>query len=81
MKVAFDTVFRRFCGYNNFSSASKMFVENRVDNFETGMIDREDLFMGSVKGQMPKKQFSRLLDEHCGMVKFWITTSVYAVMN
>ena len=77
MKVAFDTVFRRFCGYNKFSSASKMWV----DNFETGMIDREDLFMGSVKGQMPKKQFSRLLDEHCGMVKFWITTSVYAVMN
>ena len=32
MEVAYNNVFRRFFGYGRFSSASQMFVENRVDN-------------------------------------------------
>ena len=35
MEVAYNNVFRRFFGYDRFSSASQMFVENRVENFET----------------------------------------------
>ena len=37
MEVAYDNVFRRFFGYDRFSSASQMFVENRAENFETRM--------------------------------------------
>ena len=37
MEVAYNNVFRRFFGYDRFSSASQMFVENRVENFETRM--------------------------------------------
>ena len=37
MEVAYNNVFRRFCGYDRFSSASQMFVENRVDNFGARM--------------------------------------------
>ena len=33
MKVAYNNVFRRFFAYDRFSSASHMFVENKVDNF------------------------------------------------
>ena len=33
MEVAYNKVFRRLFGYDRFSSASQMFVENRVDNF------------------------------------------------
>ena len=32
MELAYNNVFRRFFGYDRFSSASQMFVENRVDN-------------------------------------------------
>ena len=35
--MAYNNVFRRFFGYDRFSSASKMFVENKVENFETQM--------------------------------------------
>ena len=35
MEVAYNDIFRRFFGYDRFSSASQMFVENRVENFET----------------------------------------------
>ena len=37
MEVAYDNVFMRFFGYDRFSSASQMFVENRAGNFETRM--------------------------------------------
>ena len=37
MEVAYNNVFRRFFGYDRFSSASQMFVENRAENFETRM--------------------------------------------
>ena len=37
MEVAYNNVFRRFFGYDRFSSASKMFIENKVENFETRM--------------------------------------------
>ena len=37
MEVAYNNVCRRFFGYDRFSSASQMFVENRVGNFETRM--------------------------------------------
>ena len=34
MHVAYNNVFRRLMGYHNFCSASGMFVENRIDNFD-----------------------------------------------
>ena len=37
MEVAYNNVFRRFFGYDRFSSVSQMFVENRAENFETWM--------------------------------------------
>ena len=37
MEVVYDNVFRRFFGYDRFSSANQMFVENTVENFETRM--------------------------------------------
>ena len=37
MEVAYNNVFRRFFGYDRFSSASQMFIENRVDNFGAHM--------------------------------------------
>ena len=37
MEVAYNNVFRRFFGYDRFSSASQTFVENRAENFETRM--------------------------------------------
>ena len=37
MEVAYNNVFMRFFGYDKFSSASQMFVENRVDIFGAGM--------------------------------------------
>ena len=37
MEVAYNNVFRRFFGYDRFSSVSQMFVENRVDNFGVRM--------------------------------------------
>ena len=37
MAVAYNNVFRIFFGYARFSSASQMFVENRVDNFGARM--------------------------------------------
>ena len=37
MKVVHNNVFRRFFAYDRFSSASQMFVENRVDNFSARM--------------------------------------------
>ena len=37
MEVAYNNVIRRFFGYDRFSSASQMFVENRAENFETRM--------------------------------------------
>ena len=37
MEVACNNIFRRFFGYDRFSSASQMFVENRAENFETRM--------------------------------------------
>ena len=37
MEVAYNNVFRRFFGYNRFSSASQMLVENRVDNLGARM--------------------------------------------
>ena len=51
----YNNVFIRFFGYDRFSSASQMFVENSL-----------------------KKQFSHtcMLNELCGMVKFWTTTKV-----
>ena len=33
MEVAYNNVFKRFFGYDRFSSASQMFVENRFYNF------------------------------------------------
>ena len=33
IEVAYNNVVRRFFGYDRFSSASQMFVENGVDNF------------------------------------------------
>ena len=44
-EVAYDNDFRRFFGYDRFSSASKMFVEFRILKRRW-----EDWFMGSVKG-------------------------------
>ena len=32
--VEYNNVFRRLMGYHNFCSASGMFVENRIDNFD-----------------------------------------------
>ena len=37
MEVAYNNVFRRFFGYDRFSSASQMFVENKVNNFGARM--------------------------------------------
>ena len=37
MEVAYINVFRRLFGYGRFVSASKMFVKNKGDNFETRM--------------------------------------------
>ena len=37
MEVAYNNAFRRFFGYDRFSNASQMFVENRVDNFGAHM--------------------------------------------
>ena len=37
MEVAYNNVYRRFFGYDRLSSACKMFIENRVENFETRM--------------------------------------------
>ena len=34
MHVAYNNVFRRLMGYHKFCSASGMFVENRIDNFD-----------------------------------------------
>ena len=34
MHVTYDIVFRRLMGYRKFCSASGMFVENRIDNFD-----------------------------------------------
>ena len=33
MEVAYNNVFRRFFGYDKFSSTNQIFVENRVDHF------------------------------------------------
>ena len=35
MHVAYNDVFKRPMGYHNFFSANGMFVENRIDNFDT----------------------------------------------
>ena len=45
MEVAYNNVFRRFFDYDRFSSASQMFVENRVEKHGW-----EDWFMVSMKG-------------------------------
>ena len=37
MEVAYNNAFMRFFGYDRFSCASQMFVENRVDNFGARM--------------------------------------------
>ena len=37
IEVAYNNVFRRLFGYDRFSSASNMFVDNRVDKFEARM--------------------------------------------
>ena len=37
MEVTYNNVFRRFFGYDRFSSASQMFEESRVDNFGASM--------------------------------------------
>ena len=84
MEVAYNNVFRRFFGYDRFSSASQMFVENRAENVETRM--RKLIYKVPWKAKCPEKQSSHLLSEQCGMLKFWITTKVgkmfiYAVMN
>ena len=37
MEVAYNNVFRRFFGYDKFSSTNQIFVENRVDHFAARM--------------------------------------------
>ena len=75
MEVAYNNVFKRLYGYDRFYSANKMFVENRVENFETNTDETIDLWV-TWKPKCLKKQSNRLLNEQCCMVKFWITTKV-----
>ena len=38
MHAPYDNVFRQLMGYHKFCSASGMFVENRIDNFEARLV-------------------------------------------
>ena len=60
----------------DFFAASKMLLENRADKFGTQLRRLIYRFRERWKAQCLKKHFINLINEYCGMVKFWITTEV-----
>ena len=83
MEVVYDNVFRRFFGYDRFSSATNVCRKHSWEFWNTD--EKIDSWV-PWKAKCLKQQSSHLLNEQCGMVKFCITTKVgkmftYTVMN
>ena len=73
MEMAYGNVSRRCFSYDTFSIASKIFLENRIDHFESE--SRRLIYEFRDRLNSPRNS-SHLLNDKCGMVNFWITTNI-----